>query len=296
MRVVQISDTHITADPADQTVLEMLGGIELTDSAANLARILEDIASLDPLPDFIAATGDLGDRGHKSSYLRLRSMLNQLPVPVYAIPGNHDLPDALDAHLPGGNVSLGHVIERNNWTFLFARSGNTEWGELGARKVAALRDAAAARQGERVFLFMHHPPVTLHQGYLPDAGFLEADVHAVIAGHDVAAISAGHVHSANELAFGAASLFTAPSTYMGAPGPGYRIFDFEGTSFSSSVRTFPELNAMTDAKRDKLMASLKPRVERMMKIVPQRDDEKHARHEVLEWQREADQRRGRQPA
>lgn len=294
MRVVQISDTHITADPGDQTVIEMLGDIELVDSAATLDQVLADIAALDPPPDFVAATGDLGDRGHPASYRRLRSQLAALGVPVFAIPGNHDLPDAFDEHLPGGNVELGRCVAGADWTFLFARSGNTEWGELSRPHLDELARWAATGAGQ-VMLFVHHPPVSLHAGYLPDAGFLADDIAELAQRVPISLMAAGHVHGAHDVALGAIPLHTAPSTFMGANGPGYRIFDFTKDAYTTEVRSFPHLSAMNDEKRDKLMAALKPRIARMQAHTPVRDSEEHARGEVLEWQREADQRRGRAP-
>ena len=64
MRVVQITDTHVPADARDQTVLEMLCAVETVDPVVNLQIILDDIRTLDPAPDFVIATGDLADRGH----------------------------------------------------------------------------------------------------------------------------------------------------------------------------------------------------------------------------------------
>src|SRR3990170_3072359 len=115
MRVVQITDTHVPADPRDQTVLDMLCAVETVDPVVNLQIILDDIRTLDPVPDFVIATGDLADRGHPASYHRLRTLLQPLEVPVYASPGNHDLADELSRHLPGGNVAVVEAIECDGW-------------------------------------------------------------------------------------------------------------------------------------------------------------------------------------
>jgi 3',5'-cyclic-AMP phosphodiesterase len=293
VRVVQITDTHIPADPADQTVIEMVGGIDLLDPVDTLSHILDDIAALDRRPDLVVATGDLGDRGHRASYLRLNAMLNDLGIPALCIPGNHDLPDELDRSLPGGCVEIAHVHETGGWTFCFARTGNTEWGELGAGQVASLDAALDRRDSEPVFLWMHHPPAPLTQGYLSESPFLADDVSPLLSRHDVRGIAAGHVHAQFEIQHEGIPLFTTPSTHIAAPGPGYRIFDFDAAGFTSEVRAFPAMTSMTDEKLATLRRAMTARVEAAGAIVARRGDEQRARAEVLEWQHEADERRAR---
>jgi Icc protein len=293
MRVVQITDTHVKADRDDLAVIEWFGGVTLHDPADSLAFLLGEIDSLDVRPDLVVASGDLADRGHPAAYRTLNGMLDDLGVPVLAIPGNHDLIDNFDAHLPGGVVELGTMHEADGWTFLFARSGNTEWGELGTAQVERLSAQLATRTNENIFVWTHHPPMNLMGPYGPDAPFLAEDIGVLHDRHGVRGIAAGHVHGEHNVHLGSIPVHATPSTFMGAGGPGFRIFDFTTNGFTTTVRSWPERSTMTDEKRDTLVANLGARTRQMAAEPVERDLEAHARAHVLEWFEEAESRRGR---
>jgi 3',5'-cyclic-AMP phosphodiesterase len=280
MRVVQITDTHVPAGDRDQTVLEMLCAVETVDPVVNLQIVLDDIRALDPAPALVLATGDLADRGHPASYRRLREMLEPLDIPVYASPGNHDLADELARHLPGGNVAVVDSFERDGWQFVFADSGNTEWGELSREQVQALDRVMSERTVDNVVLCIHHPPVAVH-AVMPAPQFLADDLAPLLRAHPVRAVVSGHVHSAADLALGDVPVHTGPSTYLGAPGPGYRIFDFDGDHYRTETRTF-SLFTMTDDNRQRLIEASRRRAR--AHGAPVRGHQAEARAVVVDWQ------------
>jgi Icc protein len=284
VRVVQITDTHVPADPRDQTVLEMLCGVTTVDPVVNLQHVLDDIATLDPRPDVVLATGDLADRGHPDSYRRLRAMLEPLGAPVYAAPGNHDLADELARHLPGGDVHVVESFERDGWRFVFADAGNTEWGELTRDEIERLDRVMAARTVDHVVLCIHHPPVAVHHGAMPAPQFLAEDLAPLLTRHPVRAIVSGHVHSAADLDLDGVPVHTGPSTYLGAPGPGYRIFDFEGGTYRTECRTF-SLFTLTDDQRQRLIEVSRRRAQEHGP--PVRGHQADARAEVVDWRANA---------
>lgn len=281
MRVVQITDTHVPADVHDQTVLEMLCAVETVDPVVNLQIVLDDIRTLDPAPDLMLATGDLADRGHPASYRRLREMLEPLEIPVYAAPGNHDLADELARHLPGGNVAVVDSFERDGWQFVFADAGNTEWGELSREQLDTLDRVMSECNVDNVVLCIHHPPVAVHHGAMPPPDFLADDLAPLLRTHPVRAIVSGHVHSAADLALGDVPVHTGPSTYLGAPGPGYRIFDFDADNYQTETRTF-SLFTMTDDNRKRLIDASRRRAREHG--APVRGHQAHARAVLLDWQ------------
>jgi Icc protein len=295
MRVVQITDTHIKADPDDLAILEWFGGITLHDPADSLSGILADIAALDVRPDLVVGTGDLADRGHPDAYRRLNAMLNELGIPTLVIPGNHDLPEAFDAHLPGGVVELGTFVEAGGWSFVFARSGNTEWGELGATQLGALDARLATRRHDNLFVWMHHPPVDLMAGHGPSAPFLGEDIDELHGRHAIRGIAAGHVHGPHDVAFGEIAVHASPSTFMGGGGPGFRVFDFTPDGYRTEVHSRPERSTLTDAKRDTLVANMRARHATQVPDPVERGREHHAVDHVTAWREEAETRRGRPP-
>jgi 3',5'-cyclic AMP phosphodiesterase CpdA len=278
-RVVQITDTHVPADARDETVLEMLCAVQTVDPVVNLQIILDDIRALDPAPEFVIATGDLADRGHPASYHRLRALLEPLEVPVYASPGNHDLAEELSRHLPGGNVSVVDAVEHDGWQFVFADAGNTEWGELSPEQVADLDRVMARRDVDNVFLCIHHPPVSVH-AVLPPPQFLIDDLTPLLRVHPVRAIASGHVHAVADLDLDGVPVHTGPSTYLGAPGPGYRVFDFDGDTYETHAPTFP-LFTMTDDQRQLLIEASRRRAREH--AAPVRGHQAEARSVIVDW-------------
>ena len=276
---MQITDTHVPADARDQTVLEMLLAVETVDPVVNLQFILDDIRALDPAPDFVIATGDLADRGHPASYHRLRTLLEPLEVPVYASPGNHDLVDELAQHLPGANVSVVDAVERDGWQFVFADAGNTEWGELSTEHCADLDRVMARRDADNVFLCIHHPPVAVH-ATLPPPQFLADDLAPLLRKHPVRAIASGHVHAVADLELVGVPVHTGPSTYLGSPGPGYRIFDFTGDDYETRSQTF-SLFTMTDEQRQRLIEGSRRRAGQHS--APVRGHQAQARQVIVDW-------------
>ena len=74
---------------------------------------------------------------------------------------------------------------------------------------------------------------------------------------------------------------TVPSTYLGAPGPGYRIFDFVGDEYQTRAQTF-SLFTMTDEQRQLLIEASRRRASEH--AAPVRGHQDAARSVVLDWQ------------
>lgn len=86
----QVTDLHLCVDD-EPTGTEIRRPLT---SKADLADLLAEIADT-PTPDgrgvaFVAATGDLTDRGVPAEYAALRGVLGAAPLPVEVLPGNHD--------------------------------------------------------------------------------------------------------------------------------------------------------------------------------------------------------------
>ena len=98
--------------------------------------------------------------------------------------------------------------------------------------------------------------------------------------HPVRAIASGHVHAVADLELDGVPVHTGPSTYLGAPGPGYRIFDFTGDDYETSARTF-SLFTMTDEQRHRLIEGSRRRAREHS--APVRGHQAEARQVILDW-------------
>ena len=82
MEILQISDLHLRGD----------GKLSFrkVDTPACLRTAAAYLHALNRMPDAIVITGDLADSGDEHAYHMLYEALGDLPVPIYAVPGNHD--------------------------------------------------------------------------------------------------------------------------------------------------------------------------------------------------------------
>ena len=87
MLIAQITDTHIKA-PGKLSYRKV-------DTCLYLEQCVAHINALMPRPDVVLITGDITDFGRPEEYRQAGLLLNQLTMPYFVIPGNHDLPDAM---------------------------------------------------------------------------------------------------------------------------------------------------------------------------------------------------------
>jgi 3',5'-cyclic AMP phosphodiesterase CpdA len=97
MFIAQLTDLHVR--PVGKSANRVVESNLFTE------RALRAVAALVPRPDVVVITGDLTECGLPAEYDNLARMLRQnLAMPVFVVPGNHDDRTALRerlAHLPG---------------------------------------------------------------------------------------------------------------------------------------------------------------------------------------------------
>jgi len=233
LRVVQITDTHLFADP-EQTMLALA-------PQKSLEAVLALVRAEQPSIDVLLATGDFSQDNSYASYRRLYEQLASFSVPMYWLEGNHDKPaPLLQALAEQAHILAPCVQHQGAWSFILLNStipGET-MGELYARDLEFLQQALAACKGQHVMVCLHHQPVPVgcrwldkHQIGAADAFFEVIDAHP-----NVRAIVWGHVHQAFASQRNGVGLYGTPSTCIqfkphcdeftvDDAAPGYRWFD-----------------------------------------------------------------------
>lgn len=214
MLLAHISDPHVTT--ADRKAYR------LVDTAAAFARSIDALRALDPPPDAVILTGDLAYEGQQEEYEVVARELARLPMPVFAIPGNHDRRAPFRALLvprfcPSEDpaflhfaVELGDVLLIGLDTLAEAHEG----GELCSARLAWLENKLNTARGRPVVLALHHPPFAtgipfMDKIALRDCGPLEALVRA----HGgVERILCGHVHRSVTTVWAGTLTTIAPAT------------------------------------------------------------------------------------
>lgn len=194
--IVHISDTHLLAGNRP------LGG--RYDTAGNLTATLAAVERTGIRPDAIVFTGDLTDLGEPDAYAALRAEVEpfaaRLGAPVAWVAGNHDERPALREGLldaaPSSEPVTG-VWDLGGLRLVALDSTVPGWhhGDLDAAQLDWLRDVLATPAPLGTILALHHPPLPSH---IPFFDILELqhqdELAAAIAGSDVRAILAGHLH------------------------------------------------------------------------------------------------------
>lgn len=204
--LIQITDLHILPEPRHDHDRESL---------ATLAAVCAAVAAEGP--EAVLATGDLVDDGSPAAYRRLRPVLETLPVPVHAIPGNHDDPEAMAAWLAGGNVRVGPSVGFGSWRIVLLDTlvPGEAHGALGPERLAALDATLAATSEPHVLVALHHPPgpigSPLDDVCLRDTGAF----HAVLDRHPaVRAVIWGHNHHVHDSRRHGVRRLGTPSTWV----------------------------------------------------------------------------------
>jgi Icc protein len=230
LRVVQISDLHLQTRPN--------GCLWHVDVDQGLAAVLERITTRHWPQDLVLATGDLvQDDG--AAYPRLRASLEPLGVPVYCLPGNHDVPERMTAVLNAGLVChKRHVID-DYWQFILLDSTLPESpaGHLADAELTFLEQTLRAHPDHHAMVCLHHPPVVIGSAWLDTMVSNGGDLFAVLDRHpQVRAVVWGHIHQTFSARRHGVELLGAPSTCLQfKPGaadaqaddapPGYRWFE-----------------------------------------------------------------------
>jgi 3',5'-cyclic AMP phosphodiesterase CpdA len=195
--VAQISDTHITL-PGQRLAGRL-------DSAARLAQAVGTIQALDLQPDCVVATGDLTDRGEPEAYVVLRHMLAALPMPVYAIPGNHDRREPMrqafldcDWMPAQSGTPLCYCVQLQALTLIALDTlvEGEDYGLLGDQQLEWLDARLHEAVAQPVVIMLHHPPVDSGIAIMDSMKLRDRErFGAIVARHpNIERILCGHLH------------------------------------------------------------------------------------------------------
>jgi 3',5'-cyclic AMP phosphodiesterase CpdA len=214
MLIAQITDLHVST-PGSVNDRHFR-------TAEHLTRAVTHLNGLTPRPDVVLATGDLVERGEPDEYARLRTILDDLLMPLYVIPGNHDAREPMArafgdrGYLPRDGGFLHYTVE--DWPVRLIGLDTHIPGAAGGRLCATRLAWLDARLGEGrerpTVVFMHHPPFVTGMRAM-DAMGLEgkAELAAVIGRHaQVEGVLCGHVHRPMARRFGGTVATTCPAT------------------------------------------------------------------------------------
>ncbi len=180
MLLIQLSDSHLLADPA-----QCYRGVDVQ---ARLDAMLAEITR--HKPDLVVVSGDVSDDGSLASYQRAAEQLDALGCRWVWLPGNHDHPATMADVRP-----LTPVVHQDGWQIILLNSWieGEEGGRLGEAQLNRL-EAQLAADDTPALIMLHHPPVSVEAAWMNEIGLEDREafwagpgrydhVHAVLCGH-----------------------------------------------------------------------------------------------------------------
>jgi len=182
-------------------------------------------------------------------YNGVKSILDGLDLPYFVMMGNHDARAPLRAvfDLPSNAMAdfAQYVIETDMGRFvcLDTKADGTDSGYLCHERLAWLDQVLGETDGKPVYLFLHHPPVSLGLPPFDEIGLRNrVDLMEIVSGHDcVAHIFAGHVHQQITGQVRGIPFEIAGSVIYQSP-PLYPSWDWEGFGPSAAAPTYGVIN------------------------------------------------------
>jgi Icc protein len=218
LRFVQISDSHIGFDkPAN------------TDVTATLRAAIAKIKAAPEPPAFVLHTGDLTHLSKPSEFDTLQQVLSELSVPVFYVPGEHDvLEDDGRSYLQRfgkGTQGTGwYSFDQNGVHFVGLvnvvnlRAGGL--GSLGGEQLEWLeKDLARLAGSTPIVVFAHIPLWSVY----PEWGWGTDDSERALSHlkrFGSVSVLNGHIHQVMQKIEGHVTFHTAMSTAFPQPAPG----------------------------------------------------------------------------
>ncbi|MEB3234900.1 MAG: metallophosphoesterase [Cyanobacteriota bacterium] len=156
MRLLQISDPHLLADPQ---------GLCRGRPALPLLRhgLQRAVALAGGAIDLLLISGDLCHDESWQGYVRLRELLRGWDTAVALLPGNHDHPQLLRAALGRRCVVAPAILPLPGveLVLLDSHRPGSDAGWLGPAQLRWLAGVLAAPSSTPLLLALHHPPVPI---------------------------------------------------------------------------------------------------------------------------------------
>jgi len=229
VQLVQITDSHIFAS-AD----EKLRGVN---TRRSFEAVKAAVADTGGDPDILLATGDLSQDGSADSYRYLARQFDELGVPTFWLPGNHDDTEVLERNFTGKQIHTAKQILAGSWHIVMLDS--TIRGEVHGRVSEvqlAFLDAALQRYPDRhALICLHHQALETGSEWIDIKGLRDAEqLRARLARHhNIRAVLWGHVHQETHRSINGVEWMSTPSSCvqfkpgsknfaLGEESPGYR--------------------------------------------------------------------------
>ena len=208
LRVLHLTDPHLFADTGGR-----LRGIVTHTSLSSVLAHYRDSAWA---ADIAVCTGDLIQDSSQVAYTHFRSLLGELGLPVYCVPGNHDVRPLMLAAMQEAPFHYCASVEQAGWLIIGIDTciDDQAGGFLADEELARLDQAIADSDAAHVMVCLHHPPVDVGSSWLDSVGLDNGNevLDRFTTSGKVRLAIFGHVHQAYDANHRGISIVGTPST------------------------------------------------------------------------------------
>lgn len=212
--IAQISDLHISA--LGKTIYDNV------DSLANLKTVVSNLNDFKPNIDAVLISGDLAHDASESAYTTMFEVLNELNMPFYVVPGNHDSRAFLRKQIHSHSY-LTNDEEYINWMVtnypvnligLDSMVEGRDFGFLSRGSLDFLARCLDNQKDKPTMIMLHHPPVCSGIEFMDEINLKNAqELESVICSHkQVLRVTCGHLHRSMQTYFANKLLTVCPSS------------------------------------------------------------------------------------
>jgi len=192
VRVLHITDPHLFADAASS----LRGAVTYSTLTQVLAAIQADAWQA----DLVAMTGDLIQDDSREAYDRFCELMQPLGLPVYCVPGNHDVRELMRAAVSQPPFHYCDSLLTGNWliTGIDSCIDDAAGGRINDDEMARLEKILESTAAEHVLICLHHPPLPVGCQWLDQVGLQNGEefLSLIAQTGKVRAAIFGHVHQA----------------------------------------------------------------------------------------------------
>lgn len=161
-------------------------------------------------------TGDVIQDDSRAAYDRFRDLVEPLGLPVFCVPGNHDVRELMRDALSASPFQYCGTLQRDNWLVIGIDScvHDGAGGFVADAELRRLEEVIASSDAEHVLVCLHHPPLPMGSTWLDSVGLGNAAefLHSIEKSGKVRAAIFGHVHQAFDSLHNSIHIIGTPST------------------------------------------------------------------------------------
>jgi Icc protein len=181
-----------------------------------LVRVLEHFKDSKWPADHVQVTGDLIQDDTRKAYQRFCNTMATVGLPVYCVPGNHDIRDIMRAALRNQPFHYCGTLESGNWLIAGIDSCMEESaaGHIDENELNRVGRLVGTTHAAHVMLCLHHPPLPVGSRWLDELILQNREqfLQRIAGSSRVKLMVFGHVHQAFDGNYRSVRIIGTPST------------------------------------------------------------------------------------